>query len=386
MKALVVNGEWRPKKGYDLSAHEGALKRALSGSACWRDTTFEIKEAPVPRIEDDQVLIRVRSCGICGSDVHLFEKDKDGYILFSGLTSLPRIIGHEFSGTVEKTGKGVRGFKKGDMVACESIMWCGECEECRSGHPNQCNKIELLGLSADGALAEFVAVNQRYCWDIGGLKSRYPEKEAFEIGSLIEPVGCAYNGIFVAGKGFPPGATVAVHGLGPIGLGAVGLSRLSGAGLIIAFDENPERAGVAKEMGADLAFDPRGLRGRSSSQVVMEVTAGCGADIQVEAAGAAERTIPQMVKSLAPQGKIIYLGRSAIEAPVNVDSLVSGANALIGARGHAGYGIFPNIIRLIAGGRLDLKPMISKRYEFRDAIKAVRESAKRRGGKVIVNI
>jgi len=122
MKALVVNAEWRPKKNYTISEEELFKKRAIIGSQVWKNTTFEIKDIPTPNPNSDEVLIKVKSCGICGSDTHLYETDEEGYIIFSGLTKLPCIIGHEFSGIVEKAGSNVREFKKGDKVAVESIF------------------------------------------------------------------------------------------------------------------------------------------------------------------------------------------------------------------------------------------------------------------------
>jgi threonine dehydrogenase-like Zn-dependent dehydrogenase len=385
MKALVVDGRWSPRPGYSPGADEVSARRALVGSAVWRDTRFEVKDVPVPVPRDDEVLIRVRSCGICGSDTHLYETDKDGYIRFSGLTRLPCILGHEFSGVVERAGGRVRGLREGDLVAAESVMWCGLCEMCRSGAPNQCSRVELMGLSSDGALSEFASVNERYCWRIDGLRERYPGDELFEAGALIEPIGCAYNGLFVAGRGFNPGSTVAVHGAGPIGLGAIALSRAAGAGVVIAFDENDGRVAAARAMGADYAFNVRKMD-RGPGEKVMELTGGLGAEVQVEAAGAAPFTVPEMERSLASQGKIIYLGRASTTTAMNLDALVTGAGSVIGARGHAGYGIFPQIIRLISRGRLDVRPMISRVFPFSSVMEALKESSLRGGGKVIVNM
>ncbi len=386
MKALVVNGEWSPKDGYNLSEKERKENRALMGSYVWRNPRFEIREVKVPDIEDGEVLIRVKACGICGSDSHVYETDDDGYIIFSGLTKLPCILGHEFSGIVEKVGSKVAGLKKGDKVAVESVMWCGLCDACRSGNPNQCEKIELLGLSCDGALAEYVSVNERYCWKINDLMGHYPEEEVFDIGALIEPVGCAYNGLFIVGGGFKPGSTVVVYGVGPIGLGAVALARAAGASMVIAFDIVDERLKIAQDMGADYVFNVNNLDGCKPGDKVLELTRGVGADIQVEAAGAAPHTIPEMERTLSSQGKIIYLGRAVTSTPMCLDILVSGANKVIGVRGHAGYGIFPLIIRLLAMKRLNIDRMITKRYSFKSVIDALETSSKRTDGKILIRL
>ena len=150
MKAFVADAEWAPRKGYLLTESEKKTKRVVTGSQVWRNPTFAVKDIPTPEPADDEVLVKVKSCGICGSDTHLYETDPEGYIIFSGLTKLPCVLGHEFSGVVEKAGKRVRNLKVGDAVAMESVMWCGTCTACRSGTPNQCNNVELLGLSALG--------------------------------------------------------------------------------------------------------------------------------------------------------------------------------------------------------------------------------------------
>jgi hypothetical protein len=386
MKALVVNGEWRPKKDYPLSEDEKLRKRALIGNQVWRNTRFEIKDFPTPNLKDHEVLIKVKSCGICGSDTHLYETDGEGYIIYSGPVKLPCVLGHEFSGIIKKTGDKVTTLKAGDKVAVESIMWCGSCEPCKSGAPNQCKNIELMGLSADGALAEYVAVNEKYCWKINSLEAIYPDDNLFDIGALIEPVGCAYNGIFIAGGGFKPGATVVVYGAGPIGLGAIALSKIAGASLIIVFDVIDERVKIARDMGADFAFNIKKLDGCNPGDKVIELTQGFGADIQIEAAGAAPQTIPEMEKSMAINGKIIYLGRAATTTPMYLDVLVSGANKIIGARGHSGYGIFPYIIKLIASGKLNLDRMITARYSFEMILEALKSSTKRTDGKILIKM
>jgi len=386
MKALVANAEWKPKIGYSLSESEKTQRRAIIGSYVWRNPSFELQHIPVPSVKHDEILVRVISCGICGSDTHVYETDAEGYIIFSGPAGFPCIMGHEFSGIVEEVGSDVSTLKVGDKIAAESVIWCGTCQACRSGYPNQCERIELMGLTVDGALAEYVAVSERCCWKINDLTERYSESEVFDTGALIEPVGCAYNGLFIAGGGFKPGATVVVYGVGPIGLGAVALARVAGAGKIIAFDVINERVDTARLLGADYSFNINGLDGCSPSEKVMELTKGSGAEVQVEAAGAAPRIIPEMEKSLSAQGKIIYLGRAATSTPVYLDTLVSGACSIIGARGHSGYGIFPYIIELLASGKLHLEGMITARHSSDEVLSALENSVDRRNGKILVRM
>ncbi len=386
MKALVVEGEWSPKEDYKLCQSEKLSRKAIIGSQVWRNPSFSIKDIPTPDPGDEEVLIRVKSCGVCGSDTHLYETDREGYIMFSGLTKLPCVLGHEFSGIVEKVGCRVAGFRKGDLVAVESVMWCGMCTPCRSGSPNQCKDIDLIGLSVNGAFADYISVNSRYCWKINDFKDKYLYDEIFDIGALIEPLGCAYNGIFISGGGFKPGATVAIHGVGPIGLGAVSLARVAGASIIIAFDIVDERVELALQMGADLAFNINRLDGLTPSDIIMEHTKGEGVDLQVEAAGAAPFTIPEMEKSMAVNGKIIYLGRAVTSTSMCLDTLVSGASKIIGSRGHAGYGIYPQIIKLIASGRINPKAMITSHYTIDRVMEAISSSSMRTDGKIVVNI
>ncbi len=383
MKALVACAEWSPKKDYNLTKREIEKKRANIGSQVWRQPFFEIKDVPTPDVGDDEVLIRVKRCGICGSDTHLYETDTEGYIIFSGPAKLPCIIGHEYSGIVEKAGSKVVNFKAGDMVAAESIIWCGVCTSCRSGAVNQCERVELAGITAPGAFAEYIVTKERHCWSINSLKEIWDDERVFDIGALVEPAGCAYNGLFVSGGGFVPGSVVTVFGVGPIGLAAVALARVAGASVVIAFDIVKERLDIAKKMGADFVFNTAS-NNFSPSDEILNITNGSGADIQVEAAGAAEFTIPEMEKSLATNGKIIYLGRAATSASINLNVFVSGANKVIGSRGHAGYGIYNNIIRLIESDRLNLDSMITLQFNFKEILNALKKSSDRTDGKIMI--
>lgn len=331
------------------------------------------------------MLIRVKVCGICGSDTHLLETDADGYVLFSGAVKFPCILGHEYSGEIVEIGKGVSGFKKGDAVTGESILWCGKCLPCRYGMLNQCENIELMGLTADGAFAEYIAVKGKYCWNLNSLEEKFERDDIFKVGSLIEPLGCAYNGIFISAGGFYPGANAIVYGAGPIGLGSVILLKAAGAGRIIAVDVIDERLEIARKMGADYTFNP--AKTSEIDKVILDITHGWGADLQIEAAGAAHQTIPIIQKLHSKRGKVIYMGRAEALATIELNKIVSGGHSIIGSRGHSGYGIFPNIIKLLQGGRLEgIKEMITSVFPFSEVITAFETSKERKDGKILVKI
>jgi len=385
MRAFVAEAEWNPRRGYPLSSHESAGRTAIVGSQVWQHPRLAIQQVPTPGIRDDEVLVRIRYCGICGSDTHTYEKDRDGYIIFSGPAKLPCILGHELSGEVVEIGKDVQGFTKGDIVTSESIMWCGKCRPCRSGMLNQCEQVELMGLTSNGAFADFMAINARYCWKLDSLAGQFERNDIFKVGTLIEPIGCAYNGIFIAGNGFLPGSNAIVYGAGPIGLGAVLLLKIAGAAKVIVIDVVEERLKIAKKMGADHVFNFDSED--SLEEVIMGLTAGWGADIQVEAAGAAHKTIPLLQKLCSKQGKIIYLGRVDASVHVDLNRIVSGAHSIIGSRGHSGYGIYHEIIRLLQGGRLNaVKEMVTSVFPFNRIAEGFALSTNRTDAKILIDM
>lgn len=382
MNAIVMTADWEPRPGYAITEREQRTGKATMASQVFRRPKFTAEVVPDPTPRPDEVLLKVRACGVCGSDTHCYEHDHDGYVLFSGPVRLPCIVGHEYTAEVIEVGSEIRNLQKGDLVAAEGMLYCGVCEACRIGRPNQCPHLDMVGFSAPGAYAEYVTAKERFLWKINGLAERTGSAtEACELAALIEPIACSYNGMFVSAGGMKPGSHVVVFGLGPIGLGAVALARAAGAASIIGFETIPERCAVARQMGADLALDPRTC---VPWEIIREHTAGWGADMMIEAAGAALATMPQIERSFAPGGKMVYLGRTGLKAPVLLDVLVTQAATITAARGHAGGGCFPNILRMLERGRLNVGPMITTRYPFSQALEAVQKSCDRTDGKVMI--
>ncbi len=387
MRAILLEADWSPRPGYPITPWETETRMGNMASQVWRHPRYTESTVPDPTPGPREVIVRIGACGVCGSDTHCYETDDEGYIIFSGPARLPVIPGHEYSGEVVAVGAEVRELKIGDLVAAEGMLNCGVCEACRTCRPNQCPRLDMVGFSSPGAYAEYIAVEERFCWSLNGLAERLGSRTAaLELGALVEPISCPFNGIFVAGGGMRPGDHVAVFGAGPIGLGAIALARAAGAATVIAFDISPERNTLAVACGADEAHDPRALSdgGSSPSEEIRRITRGAGANILVECAGAAVQTMPEIERSFAPGGKMIYLGRTGERAPVMLDVLVSGAASIIGARGHGGMGCFPHVIRLLEYGRIAAAPMITSRRPFADFMQALDQSCARTDGKIMV--
>ncbi|MFQ6015616.1 MAG: scyllo-inosose 3-dehydrogenase [Anaerolineae bacterium] len=384
MKGLILNAKWEPREGYELSDFERTTSKAITGSSVWRYPELEVKEATKPQVGPDQVLIKVKACGVCGSDIHFYETDEEKYILYPGLTKFPTILGHEFSGMVEEVGSAVTDLKPGDMVTAEEMIWCGHCTPCRNGFPNHCRNLEEIGFTIPGAFAEQIAIGAKYCWKIDALKERYgSEDKAYEAGALVEPTSVAYNTIFERAGGFRPGAYVAIHGTGPIGLAAIALCKASGAAKVIAFEISAPRRELAGKMGADHVFDPQEV---SPREKVLELTNGQGADLHVEAAGAPTQTVPEMESSLAINGKIVQVGRAAERVPLYLETFQVRRGQLFGSQGHSGHGIFLSVIRMMASGLIDMTKIITSRYSLDEVVDAIARSVTREDGKIMVKM
>ena len=382
MKGLVLDAVWEPKPTRVVSDWEKETGKAVCGNDIWRHPKLEVRTWPDPEPGVHEVVLEIQACGVCGSDMHFYETDDDDYILYPGLTKFPTILGHEFSGKVVETGSAVTLLKKGDIVTVEEMIWCGRCIPCRNGFPNHCSNLEEIGFTIPGAFSNFIAVDEKFCWKIDAIAERFGDEElAFAVGALSEPTSVAYNAMFERAGGFRPGHYVDVYGAGPIGLAAIGLAKAAGAGKIVAFEISPERLELARAIGADYAYDPREV---SPSEAMMELSKGAGFDFHVEASGVPELAIPEMEKALAINSKIVQIGRAAQRVPMYLESFQVRRAQAFGAQGHSGHETFPNVIRMVAAGQLDLSPIITARYNLDDAVEAIAKSTKRADGKIMV--
>lgn len=384
MRAFYVEAEYAPREGYVLSQREKDTGRALRGNKIWKNIRGSVVDRPMPVCGDDQVLLKVGAAGICGTDQHLLRKDADGYTMYDGHSKYPIITGHEFSGEIVEVGRNVKKLAVGDLVSVESMHWCGQCDACRRGMFNQCKDLEEPGLTYDGGFAEYAAVNAKYCYKLNDIVNFYGGEKmtAFELGAMVEPTGVAYNGLFVRAGGLRPGGHAAVFGCGPIGLAAIQLLKTSGAAKLIAFESVPERMELAKKCGADAVYDPTSFKDADEqAQLLMDLTNGAGISLFAECAGATKFTYPVMAKSLAIGGKTAQIGHTVGLTPVDVFGWQWNAAIIAGSNGQSGEGIYPDVIALMASGRIDMRKMCTGRYNLED----IDEGMKIMAGKVLIS-
>lgn len=387
MKAVIADGQWKPRPGYVPTEREKKDRRANLGSKIYYRPQIKIEEIPVPQPADDEVLLKVGGCAVCGSDTAFLGEDKDGYSRYSGHCRFPCVIGHEFSGEVVAKGKNVKNLSIGTLVVAETMNWCGECMACRRGLFNQCENLEETGFTRNGAYAEYLTIKEKYCFVVDGLKDLYGSKErALEAASMIEPLAVVYNGLFVRGGGFAPGGHVVIFGGGPIGLSAVALAKTTGAARIIVFELREKRQKLALKLGATDVLNPVELKekGIRLAARLMEITEGAGAAMVVEASGRQKDNIPEAIDMLMPGGKIVQLGITSDEVafhPVYMQKRAADIRYSVGSSGH---GIWQNVIRLIESGRVDPTMYLERTYHMDEAVEAIENMSKGFGGKYVV--
>jgi len=382
MQALKLKADWAPRPEYPLSARELETRNIRNGHMVWKHPRIELGAAPEPGLEPDQVRVQVGAVGICGSDMHMYEADAEGYMCYPGYVTAPNILGHEFAGRVVETGSAVRELRSGDLVTVEEIQWCGECISCRRGFVNHCEHMGEIGFTVPGAMAEYIAVRERYCWKLDELAERLgDEREALVMGAMVEPTGVSYQGMFNRTGTWTPGLHTVVFGAGPIGLAAVALAVAAGAAEVIAVDPSASRRAIAARMGASQTLDPAAVE---LNEAILELTRGRGADYVVECAGYADQTLEPLEACLAVNATLIDIGMGAARPRLPLVTYKQRGVQLAGALGHAGKGVFQHVIRLMSAGRIDMRRMVSARMALDEAPAAFRRLESREDAKIML--
>lgn len=304
--------------------------------------TFEVQQVPDPVPGPNEVLVRVAACGICGSDVH----GMDGS---TGRRRPPIIMGHEAAGTIEALGSNVSAWECGARVTFDSTVYCGHCDYCRVGRVNLCEQRRVLGVSCEeyrqhGALAEYVAVPQHILY-------RLPGNLTFEHAAMVEPVSIAVHAVSRAHVGQVD--TALVVGSGMIGLLLVQMLRVRGCHSIIAVDIDALRLAVAGRFGAHVLLNANEV---NVPEAVREHTGGHGADAAFEVVGTSA-ALMNAIQSVRKGGSVTLVGNLASMAEVPLQVIVTRELSLYGSC--ASCGEYPECLRLMAGGAIDVAPLIS---------------------------
>lgn len=203
---------------------------------------LRIEEHEMPAVGAKDILIQVKACGVCGTDVHIYEGDKG-----AADVTPPTILGHEFSGVIAEVGSEVTAYQVGDRVCIDPNCYCGSCEPCRNGVAHYCEHMIGYGTTVNGGFAEYCAVNERQVYKLGN-------NTTFEQGAMTEPVACCLHGIDMCK--IQPGHQVVVIGGGMIGLLMLQLARLAGAAKVALLEPVASKREVGKKIGADVCIDP----------------------------------------------------------------------------------------------------------------------------------
>ncbi len=303
---------------------------------------LRVREMSRPEVGAHDVLIGVKACGICGSDVH-------GYDGSTGRRIPPLIMGHEAAGVVVEVGPEVRSITVGDRVTFDSTVSCGTCAYCVAGDVNLCDTRQVLGVSCadyrrNGAFAEFVAVPEHIVYAL-------PDSFAYEKAALIEAVSIAVHAAKITG--IQAGSTAVVIGAGMIGLLAIQAFRHFGCSTVLAVDLEQGKLDLAKSLGADetyLATDPELVR------TIQSATHGRGPDIAVEVVGA-QASITTAIEVVRRGGTVTLIGNLAPRVEIPLQSVVTRQIRLLGSCASAGE--YRECIALMESGAINVDPLIS---------------------------
>ena len=314
---------------------------------------LEYIETPLPALGPRDVLVRVASVAICGSDVH-------GYTGSTGRRIPPIVMGHEASGIVESVGSEVDHWRPGARVTFDSTVYCNDCPPCRAGRVNLCQRREILGVSTpsfrrDGAMAEFVAIPS---W----ILHRLPDELTFDEAALVEPAAVAMHAVRITA--IEDGATVVVVGAGAIGLLVLQAVKARGAGTVIVVDVREERLDLARQLGADIVVNSATCE---LGPAMVEATGRPAADVVFEAVGVA-RTVQMATDLTAPGGQLTLIGNVQPTVEQDLQAIVSKELTIRGSAASAGE--YPTCLAMIASDRIRTRPLISRVMSLADGQEA----------------
>ncbi len=302
---------------------------------------LELVDVPMPAIErPDDVLIKVRSVGVCGSDLH-------GYTGHTGRRIPPLIMGHEATGEVVAVGEAVTDLPVGSRIATQTIAFCGKCAQCLAGRRAICENRRIMGMTHPGAYAEYVS------WSAGSA-CKLPDSLSFEDAALVEPLSVAVHAVGLAH--IRPYDTAFIVGAGPIGLLTLAVLKHTGVSRIIVSDASDGRLEAARSLGAQVTINPTRQKPR---EVVNEYTDGSGVDVSFEAVGLSQ-TAQQTLDVTRNKGLIVWIGNNQRMIEIDMQAVVTRELTVLGSYGMTDEE-FRRSLHMLADGRIPARQLINRR-------------------------
>jgi threonine 3-dehydrogenase len=337
-----------------------ALVKSQAAPGLW------LEDVPEPQIGINDVLIRVIKTGICGTDLHIYEWDEWA----RQTIPVPMTVGHEFVGEIVSIGSNVNDFRPGEIVSGEGHVVCGRCRNCLAGRRHLCAYTKGVGVNRPGCFAEYIALPISNIW-------RHNSNVDLEVAAIFDPFG---NAVHTA-LSFPVlGEDVLITGAGPIGIMATAVVRHAGARFIAVTDVNPYRLELAKRMGATVAVN---VSQKSLSEVQRELGMTEGFDVGLEMSGNAS-AFREMIANMSHGAKIAMLGIPAKEMPIDWRQVVFNMLTIKGIYGREMYETWYKMTVMLESG-LDITPVITHRFSYRDYEKGFATMRSAESGKVLLD-
>src|SRR6516225_7398108 len=328
---------------------------------------LQLENLSVPAIGPTDVLVRVKTASVCGTDFHIYGWDRWS----QGRIKPPVTLGHEFCGTVERAGDEVTAVKAGNFVSAEMHLNCGYCRQCRLGQAHICQNLRIIGIDQDGAFADFVRIPAS---NIIKLDPDIPE----HYGAILDPLG---NAVHTVLAGPIAGQTVLVTGCGPIGLMSIAVAKACGSSTVFATETNEARRAMAKKMGADVVINPAS---EDAVKRILGETGGTGVDALLEMSGN-PMAVQQGFKALRAGGRASLLGIPTENVPLDLvnDVIFKGATVQ-GIYGRRMYETWEQMTALLKAGKLKLEPLFGERVALEKFENAFALLQKGLAGKVLM--
>ena len=324
-----------------------------------------VEDRAIPELKDDEVLLQVAACGVCGTDVHIYGGEKG-----SAEVAPPVVLGHEFAGTVAGVGKAVTAWKVGEKAAVDPNIYCGKCEMCHGGKKNLCENLSAVGVTRDGGFAEFCVVPETQCYRLG-------EEIDLTCGAMAEPLSCCLHGIEMAQ--IRPGEHVCIIGGGAIGLIMLQLAKLAGAGTVCVSEPVEMRRRAAKELGADYVIDPLAEAPKEAYRRKVEG----GADVVIECAGV--KAAAKQVFEVAGKGaRIVFFSVPSPDMTVELPLFALYQKEWHICGSFINPDTFARAVSLINHHKINFEKIITHTYALTELEQAILTQAGRESLKVIV--